>query len=401
MKAVDKGLELISYAAGGIGLAQNSTPAQSLKGMNRAANLGLINQQRIAAEQRRHNQEMIGLQEAQLDVYTEGFSQMADGLGDISFELSNQSKLMNYQSHLIEAGLNEVSNQVKSSGEKIELTIAETGDKTVKAIENNTEAIEAATKTFKEVGRELSEKLEITNKLLTDLVWTQKNKYLVESMETENEGERFLKQFQIDKNEKTQQEAFNSFQKSQSQDRFNVSSGLYLNNMEIQMGKEDWLVNFRDLFSKVSAELISDDLNRRSIAENVAQKMSLSHSIVLFEAGEYEDFLKFYNFSQKYTNEDFHIYLDAFKTVSLYATTDKVKKGDEYFVKSANKWGLDVFSKVLKRQNLTWLQMDPIRNYLIMYKQYIKDRFKTLNDKGKALEIDAFEKLLNSLQKKT
>ena len=113
MKAVDKGLELISYAAGGIGLAQNSTPAESLKGMNRAANLGLINQQRIAAEQRKHNQEMIGLQEAQLDVYTEGFSQMVDGLGDVSFELSNQSKLMNYQNHLIDAGLNEVSNEVK------------------------------------------------------------------------------------------------------------------------------------------------------------------------------------------------------------------------------------------------------------------------------------------------
>jgi hypothetical protein len=45
--------------------------------------------------------------------------------------------------------------------------------------------------------------------------------------------------------------------------------------------------------------------------------------------------------------------------------------------------------------------MDPIRNYLIMYKQYIKDRFKTLTDKGKALDINAFEKLLNSLQKKT
>ena len=29
MKAVDKGLELISYAAGGIGLAQNSTPYRS------------------------------------------------------------------------------------------------------------------------------------------------------------------------------------------------------------------------------------------------------------------------------------------------------------------------------------------------------------------------------------
>jgi hypothetical protein len=171
--------------------------------------------------------------------------------------------------------------------------------------------------------------------------------------------------------------------------------------MEIQMGKDNWLTNFRDLFSKVSAELISDDMNRRSIAENVAQKMSLSHSIILFEAGEYEDFLKFYSFSQKHTQEEFHIYLDAFKTVSLYATTDKVNKGDEYFVKSANKWGLDEFSKVLKRQNLTWLQMDPIRNYLIMYKQYIKDRFKTLTDKGKALDINAFEKLLNSLQKKT
>ena len=138
MKAVDKGLELISYAAGGIGLAQNSTPAESLKGMNRAANLGLINQQRIAAEQRKHNQEMIGLQEAQLDVYTEGFSQMVDGLGDVSFELSNQSKLMNYQNHLIDAGLNEVSNEVKKSGEKIELMIAETGKKTIAAIDNNT-----------------------------------------------------------------------------------------------------------------------------------------------------------------------------------------------------------------------------------------------------------------------
>ncbi len=397
MKAVDKGLEIISYVAGGVGLAQNSTPSQSIKGMNRAVNLGLINQVRMNAEQRQHNKELLELKESEIAAYSEGFSQIADNLGDVSFELSFQTQLMDYQNHLIEAGVNKMSNKM----DQVAFTLSRIGAETVKAVDNNTAAIKDVREIFLKVGKELSNKLEITNQLLSDLVWTQKNKNLIKSMESEQEGERFLKLFQIDKNKQTQQEAVKCFQQSQSQDRFNVSSGLYLNNMEIQMGKDDWLVGFKDLLPKIKTELLSDDLNRKKIAENVAQKISFSHSIILFEAGEYREFLKFFNFSKKHTMKDFHIYLDAFKTVSLYATTNTIKKGDEYFIKSANEWGLDEFSKVLRKQNLTWLQMDPIRNYVIMYKKYLRERLKALKNKEKSIEMNEFEKLFNSLQKKT
>ena len=45
--------------------------------------------------------------------------------------------------------------------------------------------------------------------------------------------------------------------------------------------------------------------------------------------------------------------------------------------------------------------MDPIRNYVIMYKKYLRERLKALKNKEKSIEMNAFANLFNSLQKKT
>jgi hypothetical protein len=206
-------------------------------------------------------------------------------------------------------------------------------------------------------------------------------------METEKEGERFLTQYRIDSKRETQEEAFQSFQKALTQDRFNVSAGFYLNNLEVEMNKDKWIDSYHDLFSKVKAEMESVDENRRSIAENIAKKMAVSHAVHLFSAGAYKEFLSFYSFAHKHSSKEWHIFLDVFKTVSLFASRKKPTQGEKWYERSVNKWGLDNFSRELRKQNITWLYMDPIGKYVMLHKEYLKSRFRLSSLKTKHLTL--------------
>ena len=75
---------------------------------------------------------------------------------------------MDYQNHLIEAGVNKMSNKM----DQVAFTLSRIGAETVKAVDNNTAAIKDVREIFLKVGKELSNKLEITNQ--TSRLWLTK-----------------------------------------------------------------------------------------------------------------------------------------------------------------------------------------------------------------------------------
>lgn len=402
MRAVDKTLTYTAYVAGGIGLAQNKGIEANINAIKRNSSIGVINQARFE-EAKAHRAEQIAehmnaAQERQNEILIQGFQELINQGEDLIYEQQQANELQRYQTEVLEYGFRNLAVKVN--------TLTEEAREQTKAIREQTEATyfvgELICEHLDKLHMDLSAKLELSNLILSDLNWGQKNSHLVESMETEKEGERFLTQYRIDSKRETQEEAFQSFQKAVTQDRFNVSAGFYLNNLEVEMNKDKWIDSYHDLFSKVKAEMESVDENRRSIAENIAKKMAVSHSVHLFSAGAYKEFLSFYSFAHKHSSKEWHIFLDVFKTVSLFASKKKPTQGDKWYKRSVNKWGLDNFSRELRKQNITWLYMDPIGKYVMLHKEYLKSRFRLSSLKTKHLTLlDDFLNYLKQPIKKT
>ena len=387
MRAVDKGLTYTAYVAGGIGLAQNKSIEANINTIKRNSSIGVINQARFeeAKAQRAEQiaEHMHAGQERQNEILMQGFQELIDQGEDVIYEQQQANELQRYQTEVLEYGFGNLAVKVD--------TLNEEAREQTKAVREQTEAIydvgELICEHLDQLNKDLSAKLELSNIILSDLNWGQKNSHLVDSMETEKEGERFLTQYRIDSKRETQEEAFQSFQKALTQDRFNVSAGFYLNNLEVEMNKDKWIDSYHDLFSKVKAEMESVDENRRSIAENIAKKMAVSHAVHLFSAGAYKEFLSFYSFAHKHSSKEWHIFLDVFKTVSLFASRKKPTQGEKWYERSVNKWGLDNFSRELRKQNITWLYMDPIGKYVMLHKEYLKSRFRLSSLKTKHLTL--------------
>ena len=387
MRAVDKGLTYTAYVAGGIGLAQNKSIEANINTIKRNSSIGVINQARFeeAKAQRAEQiaEHMHAGQERQNEILMQGFQELIDQGEDVIYEQQQANELQRYQTEVLEHGFGNLAVKVD--------TLNEEAREQTKAVREQTEAIydvgELICEHLDQLNKDLSAKLELSNIILSDLNWGQKNSHLVDSMETEKEGERFLTQYRIDSKRETQEEAFQSFQKALTQDRFNVSAGFYLNNLEVEMNKDKWIDSYHDLFSKVKAEMESVDENRRSIAENIAKKMAVSHAVHLFSAGAYKEFLSFYPFAHKHSSKEWHIFLDVFKTVSLFASRKKPTQGEKWYERSVNKWGLDNFSRELRKQNITWLYMDPIGKYVMLHKEYLKSRFRLSSLKTKHLTL--------------
>lgn len=387
MRAVDKGLTYTAYVAGGIGLAQNKSIEANINTIKRNSSIGVINQARFeeAKAQRAEQiaEHMHAGQERQNEILMQGFQELIDQGEDVIYEQQQANELQRYQTEVLEHGFGNLAVKVD--------TLNEEAREQTKAVREQTEAIydvgELICEHLDQLNKDLSAKLELSNIILSDLNWGQKNSHLVDSMETEKEGERFLTQYRIDSKRETQEEAFQSFQKALTQDRFNVSAGFYLNNLEVEMNKDKWIDSYHDLFSKVKAEMESVDENRRSIAENIAKKMAVSHAVHLFSAGAYKEFLSFYSFAHKHSSKEWHIFLDVFKTVSLFASRKKPTQGEKWYERSVNKWGLDNFSRELRKQNITWLYMDPIGKYVMLHKEYLKSRFRLSSLKTKHLTL--------------
>ena len=380
MRAVDKGLTYTAYVAGGIGLAQNKSIEANINTIKRNSSIGVINQARFeeAKAQRAEQiaEHMHAGQERQNEILMQGFQELIDQGEDVIYEQQQANELQRYQTEVLEHGFGNLAVKVDKLNEE-----AREQTKVVYFIG------ERICEHLDQLNKDLSEKLELSNIILSDLNWGQKNSHLVDSMETEKEGERFLTQYRIDSKRETQEEAFQSFQKALTQDRFNVSAGFYLNNLEVEMNKDKWIDSYHDLFSKVKAEMESVDENRRSIAENIAKKMAVSHAVHLFSAGAYKEFLSFYSFAHKHSSKEWHIFLDVFKTVSLFASRKKPTQGEKWYERSVNKWGLDNFSRELRKQNITWLYMDPIGKYVMLHKEYLKSRFRLSSLKTKHLTL--------------
>ena len=380
MRAVDKGLTYTAYVAGGIGLAQNKSIEANINTIKRNSSIGVINQARFeeAKAQRAEQiaEHMHAGQERQNEILMQGFQELINQGEDVIYEQQQANELQKYQTEVLEHGFGNLAVQVDILNEE-----AREQTKAVYFIG------ELICEHLDQLNKDLSAKLELSNIILSDLNWGQKNSHLVDSMETEKEGERFLTQYRIDSKRETQEEAFQSFQKALTQDRFNVSAGFYLNNLEVEMNKDKWIDSYHDLFSKVKAEMESVDENRRSIAENIAKKMAVSHAVHLFSAGAYKEFLSFYSFAHKHSSKEWHIFLDVFKTVSLFASRKKPTQGEKWYERSVNKWGLDNFSRELRKQNITWLYMDPIGKYVMLHKEYLKSRFRLSSLKTKHLTL--------------
>ena len=380
MRAVDKGLTYTAYVAGGIGLAQNKSIEANINTIKRNSSIGVINQARFeeAKAQRAEQiaEHMHAGQERQNEILMQGFQELIDQGEDVIYEQQQANELQRYQTEVLEHGFGNLAVKVDTLNEEAR---------------EQTQAVyfigELICEHLDQLNKDLSAKLELSNIILSDLNWGQKNSHLVDSMETEKEGERFLTQYRIDSKRETQEEAFQSFQKALTQDRFNVSAGFYLNNLEVEMNKDKWIDSYHDLFSKVKAEMESVDENRRSIAENIAKKMAVSHAVHLFSAGAYKEFLSFYSFAHKHSSKEWHIFLDVFKTVSLFASRKKPTQGEKWYERSVNKWGLDNFSRELRKQNITWLYMDPIGKYVMLHKEYLKSRFRLSSLKTKHLTL--------------
>jgi hypothetical protein len=387
MRAVDKGLTYTAYVAGGIGLAQNKSIEANINTIKRNSSIGVINQARFeeAKAQRAEQiaEHMHAGQERQNEILMQGFQELIDQGEDVIYEQQQANELQRYQTEVLEHGFGNLAVKVD--------TLNEEAREQTQAVREQTQAVyfigELICKHLDQLNKDLSAKLELSNIILSDLNWGQKNSHLVDSMETEKEGERFLTQYRIDSKRETQEEAFQSFQKALTQDRFNVSAGFYLNNLEVEMNKDKWIDSYHDLFSKVKAEMESVDENRRSIAENIAKKMAVSHAVHLFSAGAYKEFLSFYSFAHKHSSKEWHIFLDVFKTVSLFASRKKPTQGEKWYERSVNKWGLDNFSRELRKQNITWLYMDPIGKYVMLHKEYLKSRFRLSSLKTKHLTL--------------
>lgn len=387
MRAVDKGLTYTAYVAGGIGLAQNKSIEANINTIKRNSSIGVINQARFeeAKAQRAEQiaEHMHAGQERQNEILMQGFQELIDQGEDVIYEQQQANELQRYQTEVLEHGFGNLAVKVD--------TLNEEAREQTQAVREQTKAVyfigELICEHLDQLNKDLSAKLELSNIILSDLNWGQKNSHLVDSMETEKEGERFLTQYRIDSKRETQEEAFQSFQKALTQDRFNVSAGFYLNNLEVEMNKDKWIDSYHDLFSKVKAEMESVDENRRSIAENIAKKMAVSHAVHLFSAGAYKEFLSFYSFAHKHSSKEWHIFLDVFKTVSLFASRKKPTQGEKWYERSVNKWGLDNFSRELRKQNITWLYMDPIGKYVMLHKEYLKSRFRLSSLKTKHLTL--------------
>ena len=380
MRAVDKALTYTAYVAGGIGLAQNNGIEANINTIKRNSSIGVINQARFeeAKAQRAEQiaEHMHAGQERQNEILMQGFQELIDQGEDVIYEQQQANELQRYQTEVLEYEFGNLAVKVN--------TLTEEAREQTKATYYVGELI---SEHLNQLHKDLNEKLELANIILSDINWGQKNSHLVDSMETEKEGERFLTQYRIDSKRETQEEAFQSFQKALTQDRFNVSAGFYLNNLEVEMNKDKWIDSYHDLFSKVKAEMESVDENRRSIAENIAKKMAVSHAVHLFSAGAYKEFLIFYSFAHKHSSKEWHIFLDVFKTVSLFASRKKPTQGEKWYERSVNKWGLDNFSRELRKQNITWLYMDPIGKYVMLHKEYLKSRFRLSSLKTKHLTL--------------
>ena len=380
MRAVDKALTYTAYVAGGIGLAQNNGIEANINTIKRNSSIGVINQARFeeAKAQRAEQiaEHMHAGQERQNEILMQGFQELINQGEDVIYEQQQANELQRYQTEVLEYEFGNLAVKVN--------TLTEEAREQTKATYYVGELI---SEHLNQLHKDLNEKLELANIILSDINWGQKNSHLVDSMETEKEGERFLTQYRIDSKRETQEEAFQSFQKALTQDRFNVSAGFYLNNLEVEMNKDKWIDSYHDLFSKVKAEMESVDENRRSIAENIAKKMAVSHAVHLFSAGAYKEFLIFYSFAHKHSSKEWHIFLDVFKTVSLFASRKKPTQGEKWYERSVNKWGLDNFSRELRKQNITWLYMDPIGKYVMLHKEYLKSRFRLSSLKTKHLTL--------------
>mgnify|MGYP001225777290 FL=1 len=387
MRAVDKGLTYTAYVAGGIGLAQNKSIEANINTIKRNSSIGVINQARFeeAKAQRAEQiaEHMHAGQERQNEILMQGFQELIDQGGDVIYEQQQANELQRYQTEVLEHGFGDLAVKVDTLNEEAREQTQEIREQTQEIRKLGARICEH----LDQLNKDVNEKLELSNIILSDLNWGQKNSHLVDSMETEKEGERFLTQYRIDSKRETQEEAFQSFQKALTQDRFNVSAGFYLNNLEVEMNKDKWIDSYHDLFSKVKAEMESVDENRRSIAENIAKKMAVSHAVHLFSAGAYKEFLSFYSFAHKHSSKEWHIFLDVFKTVSLFASRKKPTQGEKWYERSVNKWGLDNFSRELRKQNITWLYMDPIGKYVMLHKEYLKSRFRLSSLKTKHLTL--------------
>lgn len=339
-------------------------------------------------------------------IHMEQMELMTEGFDAVIYEAQEANRLKEYQNNITLWGFQAVKGAVETANNELKAAIQRSASQIEAAITSSAEIINNSindlNKTTQQVGNIINEQLNITNELLSDSVWTAQNRYLVESMETERAGLNYLRQYEIDGKQSTRDKAFECFQKAVSQDNFNVSAILNLNDLEIQMNKDSWLENYRDLFYKINAELKNEDNKRKEIAINIAKRLSVSHSINLFGTAEYNDFLDLYKFAKKYSTSDFHIYLDVFKTISLFATKNTAKQGNRWFIRSANTWGLDRFSDILRRQNVAFIHMDPIENYVQMHKDYITKLLKLLKEQDKFFnkKSEKLDGLLQSFKKK-
>lgn len=332
--------------------------------------------------------------------HMEAMGVLQDGFGEIISETKVGNRLQEYQNRITLAGFQAVEGAVKTANEEIKSAIEEGTSQIVEATYRSAEVINNSIKdlnqTTQEVKNILNEQLNMTNSLLSDSVWTAQNRYLVESMETERAGKNYLRQYMFDGKKSTQNKAYECFQRAVSQDNFNVSAILNLNDLEIQMNKDSWLRNYRDLFNKIETELMNEDNKRKDIAINIAKRLSVTHSINLFGMAEYNDFLHLYDFAKEHSIPDFHIILDVFKTISIYATSIE-EEGNQFFILSAKKWGLDRFSDILLRQNAAFIHMDPIKNYANMHRDYITKVVKLAEEQDKCFNKKS-EKLDSLLQ---
>ena len=331
---------------------------------------------------------------------------MTEGFENVIYEAQEANRLQEYQNKITLWGLQAVEGAVKTANIELQAAIQKSAHQIEAAIERSAKFIENSVNDLNETTQQvrdiLNEKMNMTNELLSDSLWTAQNRFLVESMETERAGENFLRQYAIDGKQITRDKSYECFQQAVSQDNFNVSAILNLNNLEIQMNKDSWLETYRDLLNKIKAELTNEDNKRKDIAINTARRISVSHSINLFGMAEYNDFMNLYDFAKEHSNSDFHIILDVFKTVSLYAISSTEEEGNEWFVRSANKWGLDRFSDILRRQNVTYIHMDPIHNYIQMHTDYISKLLSWLEERADFFneKSEKLDSLLQSSKKK-
>ena len=227
-------------------------------------------------------------------IHMEQMELMTEGFYDVIYEAHEDFRLKVYKNNITLWGFQAVKGAVETANNELKAAIQRSASQIEAAITSSAEIINNSindlNKTTQQVGNIINEQLNITNELLSDSVWTAQNRYLVESMETERAGLNYLRQYEIDGKQSTRDKAFECFQKAVSQDNFNVSAILNLNDLEIQMNKDSWLENYRDLFYKINAELKNEDNKRKEIAINIAKRLSVSHSINLFGTAEYNDF---------------------------------------------------------------------------------------------------------------